>query len=70
MKSIYEIQQFLRKYGTFIYTGSRLGDLQMMELEMNELYQLGFIENKLFMEAKLLLKKEITTMQKQKKGSL
>ncbi|API90538.1 MULTISPECIES: YqgQ family protein [Virgibacillus] len=70
MKSIYEIQQFLRKYGTFIYTGSRLGDLQMMELEINELYQLGFIENKLFMEAKLLLKKEMTSVQKQKKGSL
>ncbi|GIP61642.1 hypothetical protein J32TS6_01970 [Virgibacillus pantothenticus] len=42
----------------------------MMELEINELYQLGFIENKLFMEAKLLLKKEMTSVQKQKKGSL
>ncbi|AUJ26269.1 MULTISPECIES: YqgQ family protein [Virgibacillus] len=69
MKTMYDIQQFLRKYGTFIYTGNRLGDLQMMELEINELYELGFIENKTYMEAKMILKKEITSTLKQKKGS-
>ncbi|SHG68786.1 YqgQ family protein [Virgibacillus chiguensis] len=69
MKTMYDIQQFLKKYGTFIYTGNRLGDLRMMELEINELYELGFIENKKYIEIKMVLKKEITSTLKQKKGS-
>ncbi|MGX4669590.1 YqgQ family protein [Cerasibacillus sp. JNUCC 74] len=64
MKSVYDIQQLLKRYGTFIYTGSRLGDLQMFEMELDELHGLGFIEKELYVKAKLILKKEITSLKK------
>lgn len=64
MKSVYDIQQLLKKYGTFVYTGNRLGDLYMFEMELDELHRLGFIEQELYMKAKLILKKEIASLKK------
>lgn len=58
MKTIYDIQQLLKRYGTFIYTGDRIGDLNLMEMEVDELYQMKFIEIKEYQMAKLLLKRE------------
>jgi uncharacterized protein YqgQ len=59
MKTIYEIQQFLKSYGTIIYVGSRLADLELMEEELRELYQSQLIETKEFQTALLLLRHEI-----------
>ena len=39
MKTIYDIQQLLKKFGTFIYIGDRLADLELMEEEIKELHQ-------------------------------
>ncbi len=36
MKSVYDIQQLLKKFGTIIYVGDRLGDLELMEMEIKE----------------------------------
>ncbi|WP_044476958.1 YqgQ family protein [Oceanobacillus massiliensis] len=58
MKTIYEIQQILKRYGTFIYTGDRIGDLELMEMEIDELYQMKFINTHDFQMAKLILKRE------------
>ncbi|MBP2078193.1 YqgQ family protein [Oceanobacillus polygoni] len=58
MKTVYDIQQLLKRYGTFIYTGDRLGDLELMEMELDELYQLKFVQMKDYQQAKMLLKKE------------
>ncbi|NAP01271.1 DUF910 family protein [Halomonas sp. MG34] len=32
MKTIYDVQQLLKRYGSFVYTGDRLGDLELMEI--------------------------------------
>ena len=37
MKTIYDIQQYLKKFGAIIYTGDRIADLQLMEMEVQEL---------------------------------
>lgn len=58
MNSIYDLQQLLKRYGTFIYTGDRLGDIELIEMEIDELYRMKFIEIKDYQTAKLLLKKE------------
>ncbi len=34
MLSIYDIQQLLKKFGTIIYTGDRIADLQLMQDEL------------------------------------
>ncbi|WP_339228123.1 YqgQ family protein [Oceanobacillus sp. FSL K6-2867] len=58
MKNVYDIQQLLKRYGTFIYTGDRLGDLELMEMELDELYQMMFVQIADYQNAKLILKKE------------
>jgi uncharacterized protein YqgQ len=59
MKTIFDIQQFLKTYGTIIYVGHRLSDLQLMEDELKELYKSQLIEMRDFQTALLLLRQEI-----------
>jgi uncharacterized protein YqgQ len=59
MKTIYDIQQFLKSYGTIIYVGHRLSDLQLMEDELKELNKSQLIETRDFQTALLLLRQEI-----------
>jgi uncharacterized protein YqgQ len=59
MKTIYDIQQFLKRFGTIIYIGERVADLELMELELQELYQSQLIEPREFQTAQLILRQEI-----------
>lgn len=56
MKTVYDIQQLLKKFGTIIYIGDRVADLELMEAEIRELYQSHLIEKKDFTTALLILK--------------
>lgn len=58
MKNVYDIRMLLKRYGTFIYSGDRIGDLVLMETELDELYQLKFITNDIYVTGKLILSKE------------
>jgi uncharacterized protein YqgQ len=68
MKTIYDIQQFLKKYGTIIYVGNRVADLELMEEELKELFHSQLIEPREFQTALLLLRHEIQ-MEKAKKNN-
>ncbi|MBT2701545.1 YqgQ family protein [Neobacillus sp. C211] len=59
MKTIYDIQQFLKRFGTIIYIGERVADLELMEMELKELYQSQLIEPMEFQTALLILRHEI-----------
>jgi uncharacterized protein YqgQ len=59
MKTIYDIQQFLKRFGTYIYVGDRLADLELMEAELTELYHSQLIEQREFQNALFLLRHEI-----------
>ena len=59
MKTIYDIQQFLKRFGTIIYIGERVADLELMEMELKELYQSQLIELMEFQTALLILRHEI-----------
>lgn len=59
MKTIYDIQQLLKRFGTIIYVGDRLSDLELMEGELRELYVSNLIEQKEFQTALLLLRGEM-----------
>ncbi|WP_020062638.1 YqgQ family protein [Bacillus sp. 123MFChir2] len=59
MKSIYDIQQLLKRFGTIIYTGDRVADLQLMGDELRELYKSQLIEPTEYQIALFLLKQEI-----------
>jgi len=67
MNSIYDIQQLLKRFGTFIYLGDRIADLEMMEMEIRELYRSNLIEMRDFQMAMMLLRKEIAIELSKKK---
>lgn len=66
MLSIYDIQQFLKRFGTIIYTGNRIADLQLMGEEIKELHQSQLIEQKDYETALFLLKQEIQKEEQKK----
>lgn len=59
MKSIYDIQQYLKQYGTYIYTTDRVVDLGLMEGELKELHQAQMLEREDYLMALLLIKQEL-----------
>jgi len=59
MKTIFDVQQLLKRYGVFVYIGNRVADLQLMELELKELYQSQLVEAKEYQVAMLLLRQHI-----------
>ncbi|OES44369.1 YqgQ family protein [Domibacillus iocasae] len=59
MKTIFDVQQLLKRYGVFVYIGNRVADLQVMELELRDLYQSQLIELKEYQMALLLLRRQI-----------
>ena len=67
MKSVYDIQQYLKRFGSYIYLGDRLADLEMLEFEVRELYRSQLIEPKEYQTAILILKREIA-LEREKKG--
>lgn len=66
MKTIYDVQQFLKRFGTIIYTGDRVADLELMEDEIKELHRSELIETKEFQMALLLVRHHIQ-LEKEKK---
>ncbi|MEK4229937.1 YqgQ family protein [Solibacillus sp. FSL H8-0538] len=63
MKSMLDIINLLKKYGTYIYTLDRLGDLALMEDEIKELYKANVLDIRDYQMALLLLRQEATKLQ-------
>ncbi|UOY94014.1 YqgQ family protein [Ectobacillus sp. JY-23] len=59
MTSIYDIQQLLKQFGTIIYTGNRIADLELMEDELRELSQSQLIEKQTYEAALMVLRSEV-----------
>jgi uncharacterized protein YqgQ len=62
MKTMIDVYAILKRYGTFIYTGDRFGDLELMEEELKELYKSNMIDPKEFQSALLMIKQEVTRL--------
>ncbi len=67
MKTIYDIQQYLKKFGTLIYVGDRVADLELMESEVKELYNAKLMDTRDYQMAILLLRHEIQSIKEEKK---
>ncbi len=52
------MQQLLKQFNVFVYVGKRLWDIELMALEIDNLYQARVIDKDLFLQAKLVLNKE------------
>ncbi len=58
MESMLDIIGLLKKYGIYVYTQDRIGDLYLMEDELKELFKARFLEAKDFQMALLILRQE------------
>jgi uncharacterized protein YqgQ len=68
METIYDIQQYLKKFGTLIYVGDRVADLELMEAEVKELYHAKLMDTRDYQMAILLLRHEIQTIKEERKN--
>ncbi|KKB37283.1 hypothetical protein QY97_00448 [Bacillus thermotolerans] len=55
---MWDVQQLLKRFGIFVYVGNRLADLELMEREIRDLYELQLIDVKDFQLAILVLRRE------------
>lgn len=58
MKTLYDVQQLLKKFGIFIYLGKRLYDIEMMKIELQRLYDSGLLDKDDYLNAELILRRE------------
>lgn len=63
MDKMMDIYDLLKKYGTYIYTLDRFGDLALMEDEIRELYKANVLDIKDYQMALLILRQEATRLQ-------
>ncbi|WP_010530989.1 YqgQ family protein [Lentibacillus jeotgali] len=66
MKTVYDVQQLLKRFGTIIYVGNRMADLELMEAEVKELYQFQIIEADEYQKALLILRGEAARLCREK----
>ncbi|HWJ80025.1 MAG TPA: YqgQ family protein [Niallia sp.] len=66
MKTVYDVQQYLKKYGTIIYIGDRIGDLQLMKTEIKELNASQLMNKQDFESAIFILNQEIQKLEDEK----
>ncbi|PIC65389.1 hypothetical protein CSV79_01850 [Sporosarcina sp. P13] len=59
MNEFYDVLQLLKKFGVIIYTGNKRQDSIVMESEVKELYDHQFIDKQTYLQALLVLRREI-----------
>lgn len=57
-RTLYDVQQLLKEFNVFVYVGKRLYDIELMAIELDNLYQSGVIDRQVYMKAKIVLRKE------------
>lgn len=58
MKTLYDVQQLLKKFNIYVYVGKRKWDIEVMALELDHLHHAQLITNEEFINAKLILNHE------------
>lgn len=56
-RTLTEVRALLKRFGTIIYTGDELGDLDLMEDELAELHQWRMIEPSEYQAARMLIRR-------------
>ncbi|MBH0157649.1 YqgQ family protein [Fictibacillus sp. 5RED26] len=56
MKTMYDVQQLLKRFGTFIYTGNKIADLELIQEEVRELYEQKLIDVNEFKNAIIIIR--------------
>lgn len=65
--TMHDVQMLLKRFGQYVYGPGRLATLELMELEVKDLYEAGMIERDDYLKALMVLKAEI---RKESQGGL
>lgn len=70
-RTLYDVQQLLKEFNIYVYVGKRLYDIELMAIELDNLYQAGVVDRNTYMKAKIVLRKEHREeLMRNKKGEL
>lgn len=58
MKTLYDVQQFLKQFGIIVYMGKRLYDIELMKIELSRIYDAGLMDKLDYLEAEAVLRRE------------
>ncbi|MFS1663427.1 YqgQ family protein [Streptococcus sp. zg-JUN1979] len=58
MKTLYDVQQLLKRFGIYVYVGKRLYDIEVMKIELSKLYDNHLISKDDYLLADLILRRE------------
>ena len=58
MKTLYDVQQLLEKYGILVHVGKRIWDIELMALELDNVNKSGLIDQHDYLIAKMILSRE------------
>lgn len=58
MNTLYDVQQLLKQFGVYVYVGNRMWDIELIALELDNLYKSGVVEKDLYLRAKIVLRHE------------
>ena len=58
MKTLYDVQQWLKQCGVVVYLGKRLYDIEMMKIELEALYKSALIDKENYLIAEMILRRE------------
>lgn len=58
MKTLYDVQQLLKRFGIYVYVGKRLYDIEVMKIELEKFYENQLITKDDYLKAELILRRE------------
>ncbi|MFC3928696.1 YqgQ family protein [Streptococcus caprae] len=58
MKTLYDVQQLLKRFGIIVYMGKRLYDIELMKIELHRLHENGLMDKDEYLTAELILRRE------------
>ncbi|CAM3174304.1 Uncharacterized protein YqgQ [Lactobacillus bombicola] len=58
MKTLYDVQQLLKKYGVLVHVGKRIWDIELMALELDNINRSHLISQHDYLIAKMILRHE------------
>lgn len=58
MRTLYDVQQLLEKYGIIVHVGKRIWDIELMALELDNINRAHLIDQHDYLIAKLILRRE------------
>lgn len=58
MESLYDVQQLFKQFGIYVYVGERIYDIELMMIELKNIYEAHLIDRETYLQARGILQRE------------